>query len=84
MQNAGSIRAAAQLNFQIHVQLETASNRSEHLAGELQQMRQKIALSDRRREKSTNKAEALRTKARNDRDAKREDDESSRRRNQPR
>ena len=84
VQNAGSLRAAAQLNFQIRVQLETASNRSDYLAKELQQMRQSIAQSDRRREKSTNKANALRTKARNDRDAKREDDEASRRRNQPR
>ena len=83
VQNAGSLRAAAQLNFQIRVQLETASNRSDYLAKELQQMRQSIAQSDRRREKSTTKADALRTKERNDRDAKREDDEASRRRNQP-
>jgi len=82
--NAGSLRVAAQLNFQIRVQLEMASNRSEHLAEELQHMRQRIAQSDRRREKSTNKADALRAKARNDRDAKLEDDEASRRRNQPR
>ena len=84
VQNAGSLRVAAQLNFQIRVQLEMASNRSEHLAEELQHMRQRIAQSDRRREKSTNKADALRAKARNDRDAKLEDDEASRRRNQPR
>ena len=83
VQNAGSLRAAAQLNFQIRAQLETASNRSEHLAMELRQLRQRIAQSDRRREKSANKADALRTKARNDRDAKREDDEASRRRGQP-
>jgi hypothetical protein len=50
----------------------------------LRHMRQRIAQSDRRREKSANKAEALRAKARNDSDAKREDDEASRRRNQPR
>ena len=84
VQNAGSLRAAAQLNFQIRVQLETANNRSEHVAEELQHMRQRIAQSDRRREKSTSKADALRAKARNDRDAKREDDEASLRRNQPR
>ncbi|MBL6597005.1 MAG: hypothetical protein ISP43_09250 [Candidatus Puniceispirillum sp.] len=84
VQNAGSLRVAAQLNFQIRVQLEMANNRSEHLAEELQHMRQRIAQSDRRREKSTNKADALRTKTRNDRDAKLEDDEASRRRNQPR
>jgi hypothetical protein len=47
-------------------------------------MRQRIAQADRRREKSTNKADALRAKTRNDRDAKLEDDEASRRRNQPR
>jgi hypothetical protein len=84
MQNAGSLRAAVQLNLQIHVQLETASNRSEHLAEELRHMRQRIAQSDRRRGKSTNKADAIRAKARNDRDTKREDDEASLRRNQPR
>ena len=84
VQNAGSLRAAAQLNYQIRVQLETASNRSYHLAEELRHMRQRIAQSDRRREKSANKAEALRAKARNDSDAKREADEASRRRNQPR
>jgi len=44
VQNAGSLRAAAQLNFQIRVQLETASNRSEHLAEELRHMRQRIAV----------------------------------------
>ena len=84
VQNAGSLRAAAQLNFQIRVQLETASNRSEYLARELRQLRQRIAQSDRRREKSINKADALRTKAQNDREAKQDDDEASRRRNQPR
>ena len=83
-QNAGSLRAAAQLSLQIHVQLETASNRSEHLAEELRHVRQRIAQSDRRRGKSTNKADALRAKARNDRDTKREDDEASLRRRQPR
>ena len=81
VQNAGSLRAAAQLNFQIQVQLDTASNRSEHLAEELRNVRQRIAQSDRRREKSTNKADALRAKAQNDLDTKREDDEASRRRN---
>ena len=84
VQNAGSLRAAAQLNFQIRQQLETATNRSDHLAAELRNMRQRIAQSDRRREKSANKADALRLKARNERERKREDDEASRRRNQPR
>lgn len=84
VQNAGSLRAAAQLNFQIRQQLETATNRSDHLAAELSNMRQRIAQSDRRREKSANKADALRLKARNERERKREDDEASRRRNQPR
>jgi hypothetical protein len=84
VKNAGSLRAAAQLNFQIRQQLETATNRSDHLAEELRNMRQRIAHADRRREKSANKADALRLQARNERNRKREDDEASRRRNQPR
>jgi hypothetical protein len=84
VQNAGSLRAAAQLNFQIRQQLETATNRSDHLAEELRSMRQRIAQADRRREKSAKKADALRSQARNERNRKREDDEASRRRNQPR
>ena len=84
VQNAGSLRAAAQLNFQILQQLETATNRSDHLAEELRNMRQRIAQADRRREKSANKADALRLQARNERNRKREDDEASRRRNQSR
>ena len=84
VQNAGSLRAAAQLNFQIRQQLETATNRSDHLAEELRNMRQRIAQADRRREKSANKAHDLRSQARNERNRKREDDEASRRRNQPR
>ena len=79
-QMAGSLRVTSQLNFQIREQLETASNRCDHLSEELQNIRKKIVQSDRRREKSTNKADTLRTQERNERDAKREDDEASRRR----
>ena len=79
-QMAGSLRITSQLNFQIREQLETASNRCDHLSEELQNIRKKIVQSDRRREKSTNKADTLRTQERNERDAKREDDEASRRR----
>jgi hypothetical protein len=50
----------------------------------LRNMRQRIAQADRRRENSVNKADALRLQARNERNRKREDDEASRRRNQPR
>lgn len=77
-----TFRVTAQLNYKIREQLETANNRCDHLAQELQTMRQKIAQSDRRREKSANKASALRTKERNERETKREDDEASRRRRQ--
>lgn len=80
-QVAGTFRVTAQLNHQIRKQLETASNRCDHLAIELQNMRKKIALSGRRREKSSSKADELRTKERNERETKREDDEASRRRN---
>ena len=79
-QMAGSLRVTSQLNFQIREQLETASNRCDHLSEELQNIRKKIVQSDRRREKSTNKADTIRTQERNERDAKREDDEASRRR----
>lgn len=79
-QMAGSFRVTAQLNFQIREQLETASNRCNYLAEELKNMRKKIVQSDRRREKSTNKANTLRTQERNASDAKREDEEASRRR----
>ena len=75
-----TFRVAAQLNYKIREQLATANNRCDHLAQELQTMRQKIAQSDRRREKSANKARALRAKERNERETKREDDEASRRR----
>ena len=83
-QIAGTFRVAAQLNHQIRQQLETASNRCDHLAIELQNMRKKIALSGRRRQKSANKANELRTNERNERETKREDDEASLRRNKPR
>jgi ABC-type transporter Mla subunit MlaD len=79
-QIAGTFRVTAQLNHQIRKQLETASNRCDHLAIELQNMRKKIALSGRRREKSAVKADELRTKEHNERERKREDDEASRRR----
>ena len=79
-QMAGSLRVTAQLNFQIREQLETANNRCDYLSEELQNIRKKIVESDRRREKSASKADAIRTQERNERNAKREDDEASRRR----
>ena len=79
-QIAGTFRATAQLNQQIRNQLETASNRCDHLAEELQNMRKKIAMSGRRREKSASKADELRTNQRNERETKREDEQASRRR----
>ena len=83
-QTAFTLRSAAELNYQIRDQLETASNRSDHLSRELQTMRQKIALSDRRREKSASKAEHIRRTNRDDREARREDDDASRRKSRPR
>jgi hypothetical protein len=78
-QTAFALRSSAELNYQIRDQLETASNRSDHLSEELKFMRQKIALSDRRREKSVSKAEQIRCTNRETRDARREDDEAARR-----
>ena len=78
-QTAFTLRSAAELNYQIRDQLETASNRSDHLSQELQTMRQKIALSDRRREKSASKAELIRRTNRDEREVRREDDDASRR-----
>ena len=79
-QIAATFRVTAQLNHQIREQLETANNRCDHLAIELKNMRKKIALSGRRREKTASKAAELRTNERNERETRREDDEASRRR----
>ena len=78
-QTAFALRSSAELNYQIRDQLETASNRSDHLSEELKFMRQKIALSDRRREKSVSKAGQIRRTTRETRAARREDDEAARR-----
>ena len=78
-QTAFALRSSAELNYQIRDQLETASNRSDHLSEELKFMRQKIVLSDRRREKSVSKAEQIRRTTRETRAARREDDEAARR-----
>ena len=83
-QTAFKLRSSAELNYQIRDQLETASNRSDHLSQELKSMRQKIALSDRRREKSAKKAEQIRRTDRDEREARRDDDEASRRKSWPR
>ncbi|MEK9710287.1 MAG: hypothetical protein VW456_08600 [Alphaproteobacteria bacterium] len=81
---AFTLRSSAELNYQIRDQLETASNRCDHLSEELKFMRQKIALSDRRREKSASKAQQIRRTNRDQRDARREDDDASRRKSCPR
>lgn len=78
-QTAFTLRSSAELNYQIRDQLETASNRSDHLNQELKCMRHKIALSDRRREKSASKAEQIRRTKRDETDARRDDDDASRR-----
>ena len=83
-QTAFALRSSAELNYQIRDQLETASNRSDHLSEELKFMRQKIALSDRRREKSASKAEQIRRTNREARAARREDDEAARRKTRSR
>ena len=78
-----TLRATAQLNHQIREQLETATNRCDHISQELQNTRQRIAQADRRREKSLSKANIMRTQDKNERDARREDAEASRRRPKP-
>ena len=78
-QTAFKLRSSAELNYQIRDQLETASNRSDHLSQELKFMREKIALSDRRREKSASKAKQIRRTNRDEREARRDDDDASRR-----
>ena len=83
-QTAFTLRSSAELNYQIRDQLETASNRSDHLTEEMKSMRQKIALSDRRREKSLGKAKQIRRDYLEQRDARREDDDTSRRKYSPR
>ena len=83
-QTAFMLRSSAELNYQIRDQLETASNRSDHLSRELKSMRQKIALSDRRREKSASRAEQIRCTERDEREARRDDDDASRRKSRSR
>ena len=83
-QTAFKLRSSAELSYQIRDQLETASNRSDHLSQELKFLRRKIALSDRRREKSASKAEQIRRTNRNEREVRRDDDEASRRKSCPR
>ena len=83
-QTAFSLRSSAELNYQIRDQLETASNRSDHLTEELKLLRRKVAMSDRRREKSAGKANLIRCANRDQRDARREDDDASRRKYRPR
>ena len=78
-----TLRVTAQLNHQIRAQLETATNRCDHISQELQNTRQRIAQADRRREKSLSKANLMRTQDQNERDARREDAEASRRRPKP-
>ena len=78
-----TLRATAQLNHQIRTQLETATNRCDHISQELQNTRQRIAQADRRREKSLSKANIMRTQDKNERDARREDAEASQRRPKP-
>ena len=78
-----TLRATAQLNHQIRTQLETATNRCDHISQELQNTRQRIAQADRRREKSLSKANVMRTQDQNERDARHEDAEASRRRSKP-
>ncbi len=75
-----TLRVTAQLNHQIRDQLETATNRCDHITQELQNMRQRIAQADRRREQSLSKANEILKQDRNERDAKREDAQASRRR----
>ena len=83
-QTVFTLRSSAELNYQIRDQLETASNRSDHLTEEMKSMRQKIALSDRRRERSLGKATQIRRANQEQRDARREDDDASRRKSCPR
>ena len=83
-QTAFFLRSSAELNHQIRDQLETASNRSDHLTEELKFLRHKIALSDRRREKSAGKAKQIRLTNRDQIEARREDDDASRRKYRPR
>ena len=83
-QTAFTLRVSAELNYQIRDQLETANNRSDHLTEELKSLRQKIALSDRRREKSASKAERIRRASLHEREVRRDDDDASRRKFRPR
>jgi hypothetical protein len=80
LQNAGTLRANAAMGHQIRTQLETAGNRCDYLQDELTHLRQQIAATGRRRDKSSEKARDIRRQTRDQREARREDDDASRRR----
>ena len=83
-QTVFTLRSSSELGYQIRDQLKTAANRSDYLNEELKSLRQKVALSDRRREKSAKKAEQIRRTRRDMRATRQEDDDASRRKAHPR
>ena len=82
-QTAFTLRSSAELNYQIRDQLETASNRSDHLSQELKHMRYKLRYRLASR-KSASKAKQIRRTDRDEREARRDDDDASRRKPYPR
>ena len=67
-QIAGTFRVTAQLNHQIRKQLETASNRCDHLAIELQSMRKKLRCQVAVAKNLQARPDELRTNERNERE----------------
>ena len=79
IRSAGFLRANAEMGFHVRSQLDTAKNRQDYINEELANIRRKVAFSNRRLDRSTEKAKEIRTSDREEREQKREDAEASRR-----
>ncbi len=79
IESAGFLRANAEMGFHVRSQLDTAKNRQDYINEELANIRRKVAFSNRRLDRSTEKAKEIRASDREEREHKREDAEASRR-----
>ncbi len=79
IKSAGFLRANAEMSFHVRNQLDAAKNRQEYVNEELANMRRKVAYSNRRLDRSTEKAKEINSSDREEREQKREDAEACRR-----
>ncbi len=78
--NMGFLKANAQMSFHVRSQLDTAKNRQEYINEELANIKRKVAFSNRRLDRSNEKAREILASDREERECKREDAEASQRR----